>query len=54
MHNFLALFTAHFLGRAPGWYKASIVGFLLLNPLVLWLAGSVLSAFIAIITRRID
>lgn len=28
-----------FLGNAPPWYKLTIVGFLVLNPLVLWLGG---------------
>ena len=30
----------NFLGNAPEWYKLLIVGFLILNPLVLWLGGS--------------
>src|SRR4029453_7953363 len=28
-----------FLGHAPRWYKLTIIGFLLLNPLVLFLGG---------------
>jgi NhaB family Na+:H+ antiporter len=32
-------FARNFLGHAPGWYKLAILGFLILNPLVLWLAG---------------
>jgi len=32
-------FARNFLGHAPGWYKLTIVGFLLLNPLVLVMAG---------------
>ena len=31
--------TRNFLGSAPNWYKASILAFLLLNPLLLWLLG---------------
>jgi len=30
----------NFLGNAPDWYKRLIIAFLLINPLVLWLAGS--------------
>jgi NhaB family Na+:H+ antiporter len=30
----------NFLGHAPSWYKFTIAGFLILNPLVLWLGGS--------------
>lgn len=33
-------FVRNFLGNAPEWYKLTIVGFLLLNPLVLLLGGS--------------
>ena len=29
----------NFLGNAPAWYKQLIVGFLLINPLVLWFGG---------------
>ena len=32
-------FARNFLGHAPGWYKLTIAGFLLLNPLVLVMAG---------------
>jgi Na+:H+ antiporter, NhaB family len=33
-------FTRNFLGHAPDWYKLTIVGFLLLNPLVVFLGGA--------------
>jgi Na+:H+ antiporter, NhaB family len=33
-------FSRNFLGHAPGWYKATIVAFLVVNPLVMWLGGS--------------
>lgn len=29
----------NFLGNAPTWYKLAIVGFLILNPLVMWFGG---------------
>jgi len=32
-------FAGNFLGNAPAWYKLTIVGFLILNPLVLVLGG---------------
>lgn len=32
-------FARNFLGNSPGWYKLTIVGFLLLNPLVFFLGG---------------
>lgn len=35
LHSFRNLF----LGHAPRWYKLTIIGFLLLNPLVLWFGG---------------
>lgn len=35
----LHAFRNLFLGHAPRWYKLTIVGFLLLNPLVLWFGG---------------
>lgn len=34
-----AAFAANFLGNAPGWYKASVLAFLLANPLLTALAG---------------
>jgi Na+:H+ antiporter, NhaB family len=34
-----AAFATNFLGKAPAWYKLTIVGFLILNPLVLAVGG---------------
>ncbi|NND61298.1 MAG: sodium/proton antiporter NhaB [Gammaproteobacteria bacterium] len=31
--------SRNFLGHAPDWYKLAIVGFLLINPIALWLIG---------------
>jgi NhaB family Na+:H+ antiporter len=39
----------NFLGQAPGWYKRTIVAFLLLNPLLLWLAGPYITGWILVI-----
>ena len=38
-HTMAQAFTDNFLGNSPNWYKLSIVGFLLLNPILLILAG---------------
>ena len=38
-HTFARAFTANFLGNSPNWYKLSIVGFLVLNPFLVLLAG---------------
>ncbi|MFO1395147.1 MAG: sodium/proton antiporter NhaB [Steroidobacteraceae bacterium] len=32
-------FARNFLGHAPGWYKLAVIGFLVVNPLVLVVAG---------------
>ncbi len=32
-------FRANFLGQAPDWYKLTILGFLIVNPIVYWLVG---------------
>lgn len=36
----------NFLGNAAGWYKRSIVAFLLVNPLLLWLLGPFVTGWI--------
>ncbi|HET7570448.1 MAG TPA: sodium/proton antiporter NhaB [Gammaproteobacteria bacterium] len=36
----------NFLGGAPAWYKAAIVGFLVVNPVVLWLFGPFIAGWI--------
>ncbi|MFP5211744.1 MAG: sodium/proton antiporter NhaB [Acidobacteriota bacterium] len=41
-------FNRNFLGTSPLWYKAAIVGFLLLNPLLLWVAGPFVTGWIII------
>ena len=37
--SFWNALSHNFLGHSPTWYKRSILGLLLLNPLVLWLFG---------------
>lgn len=38
----------NFLGQAPNWYKVSIVGFLILNPISLWLFGEFFTGWLLI------
>ncbi len=42
-------FVQNFLGNSPDWYKWTIVGFLLLNPLLLWMLGPTLSGWVLVI-----
>ncbi len=46
--SFASALAQNFLGQSPAWYKQSIVFFLLLNPLCLWLAGPVLTGWLLI------
>ncbi len=39
-------FAAAFLGHSPNWYKLTIVGFLLVNPVVMLLAGPVVTGWL--------
>lgn len=39
----------NFLGQAPGWYKRTIVAFLVLNPLLLWIAGPYITGWILVL-----
>ncbi len=39
-------FVRNFLGHAPGWYKLVIVGFLVVNPLLLILAGPAVTGWV--------
>ncbi|MBF3196757.1 hypothetical protein HKW80_08070 [Pseudomonas aeruginosa] len=41
-------FAQNFLGHSPRWYKLTVLAFLLLNPLLLWLAGPVTSAWVLV------
>lgn len=38
-------FIHNFLGTSPSWYKFTIIGFLLANPLILWVAGPVVAGW---------
>ncbi len=39
-------FGRAFMGQSPGWYKLTIVGFLVLNPILLLLAGPVITGWV--------
>ncbi|ASK33937.1 Na(+)/H(+) antiporter NhaB [Alcanivorax sp. N3-2A] len=39
-------FAQNFLGQAPAWYKATIAGFLIINPLVAWTLGEVTAGWL--------
>jgi len=41
-------FAHNFLGNAPAWYKQTILAFLLLNPLCLWIFGSHITGWLLI------
>ena len=38
----------NFLGDSPAWYKYTIIGFLLLNPILLYIAGPMLAGWVLI------
>ncbi|WP_022961310.1 sodium/proton antiporter NhaB [Halopseudomonas pelagia] len=42
-------FLQNFMGQAPVWYKQTIVAFLILNPLCLWLAGPYLTGWLLVV-----
>lgn len=42
-------FAHNFLGQSPRWYKASILAFLLINPLVLYTVGPVAAGWLLVI-----
>lgn len=41
-------FIQNFLGNSPDWYKLTIIGFLLLNPLILYVAGPVVASWVLV------
>ncbi len=40
--------TRNFLGNSPVWYKQAVVGFLILNPIILFLAGPAVTGWLLI------
>jgi len=45
-HTLSQSFGRAFLGQSPGWYKLTILGFLLLNPIVMLLAGPTVTGWL--------
>ena len=45
----LSSFTQNFLGHAPDWYKKTIVAFLLLNPILLLIAGPYIAGWVLVL-----
>ena len=45
----LSSFSQNFLGQAPDWYKMTIIGFLLLNPIALLLTGPFITGWILVL-----
>ena len=48
-HPLLSAFAQNFLGAAPGWYKGVVVTFLVVNPLVLALAGGYVAGWLLVL-----
>lgn len=44
-HPVISAFTKNFLGNAPDWYKITILGFLVLNPLLVAVAGEYITGW---------
>lgn len=44
-----AALAGNFLGRAPAWYKGCIVGFLAINPVLLWGAGPFIAGWVLVL-----
>ena len=42
-------FWQNFLGHAPDWYKKTIIAFLVLNPLILMVAGPTLTGWVIVL-----
>ncbi|TDJ66510.1 MAG: sodium/proton antiporter NhaB [Proteobacteria bacterium] len=47
--NLTQAFTKNFLGQSPAWYKLTIVGFLILNPILVATTGSFVAGWVLII-----
>ncbi len=47
-HTLTQAFGRNFLGNAPGWYKMAIIGFLVLNPILVVTAGTFVAGWVLI------
>ncbi len=41
-------FAKNFLGNAPGWYKKTLIAFLILNPILMFTVGTFITGWILI------
>lgn len=48
MPQLVAAFSRNFLGSSPRWYKATIIGFLVVNPFVALVAGPVVAGWLLV------
>lgn len=46
--TFASAFARNFLGNAPGWYKLAILAFLVINPIMLFVAGPFVTGWMLI------
>jgi len=46
--SLFAAFRANFLGQAPEWYKLTILAFLVINPLVMWILGPYVAGWLMV------
>jgi NhaB family Na+:H+ antiporter len=44
-HSLRSAFAQNFLGNSPEWYKLTIIGFLVLNPILMYTAGPVVAGW---------
>ena len=42
-------FLANFLGSAPDWYKYTIIAFLIINPIVLYMFGPFVAGWMIVV-----
>ena len=47
-YTFTTAFKENFLGNSPDWYKLVIVGFLIINPIVVWTLGNFIAGWLLI------
>ncbi|VAX16257.1 Na+/H+ antiporter NhaB [hydrothermal vent metagenome] len=46
MQSFPSAFRANFLGSSPAWYEFTIIGFLIVNPIVLYVMGPFIAGWV--------
>jgi Na+:H+ antiporter, NhaB family len=49
LHTVVSAFAQNFLGGAPRWYKSTVLAFLLVNPIVLFLAGPFITGWVLVL-----